>query len=153
MLAWGCRRSNPGGVWPLSPPPLLFRAGGVRTNIIQLRKQNAKKNFWPNLRSNRQLEPPLLLHFSHRIFRHSALLIAPNISIDPIFRKGDMGSLVHSLECGEATAVSVTSVHPDLVSNLKLWFLALEFGVSCTTVWEWFRFRRKKCQIKMSGGR
>ena len=42
MLAWGCRRSNPGGVWPLSPPPLLFRAGGVRTNIIQLRKQNAK---------------------------------------------------------------------------------------------------------------
>ena len=43
MLAWGCRRSNPGGVWPLSPPPLLFRAGGVRTNIIQLPKQNAKK--------------------------------------------------------------------------------------------------------------
>ena len=28
MLAWGCPRSNPGGVWPLSPPPPLFRAGG-----------------------------------------------------------------------------------------------------------------------------
>ena len=27
MLAWGCRRSNPGGLAPLSTPP-LFRAGG-----------------------------------------------------------------------------------------------------------------------------
>ena len=50
------------------------------------------------------------------MFRHSAL--APNFSIDPIFRKGDMGSLVHSRECGEATAVSVASFHPDLVAEI-----------------------------------
>ena len=31
--------------------------------------------------------------------------------------KGDMGSLVHSRECGEATAVSVT-FHPDLVAEI-----------------------------------
>ena len=55
--------------------------------------------------SNRQLEP-LPLNFSYRIFRHSAL--APNFSSDAVFGKGDMGSLVHSRECGEATAVSVT---------------------------------------------
>ena len=65
--------------------------------------------------SNRQLEPPLPLNFSYRTFRHSAL--APNFSIDLIFRKGDMGSLVHSRECGEATAVSVT-FHPDLVAEI-----------------------------------
>ena len=66
--------------------------------------------------SNRQLEPLLPLKVSYRIFRHSAL--APGFSIDdPIFRKGDMGSLVHSHECGEATAVSVT-FHPDLVAEI-----------------------------------
>ena len=89
------------------------------------------KTFLPNLRSNRQLEPPLPLNFFYRIFRRSAL--APNFSIDPIFRKGDMGSLVHSRECGEPTAVSVTSFHPDLVAEivkcgsrrLNLRFLAL----------------------------
>ena len=68
------------------------------------------------MHSNRQLEPPLPLNFSLRIFRHSAL--APNFSVDPIFGKGDMGSLVHSLECGEATAVSVTSFYPDLVAEI-----------------------------------
>ena len=35
----------------------------------------------PNLRSNRQLKPPIPLNFSYRIFRHSAL--APNFSINP----------------------------------------------------------------------
>ena len=35
----------------------------------------------PILRSNRQLEPPLPLNFSSRIFRHSAL--APNFSMNP----------------------------------------------------------------------
>ena len=81
-----------------------------------------------NMHSNRQLEPPLPLNFSYRIFRHSAL--APNFSFDPIFREGDMGSLVHSRECGEATAVSVT-FHPDLVAETgkcgsrRLWFLVL----------------------------
>ena len=44
--------------------------------------------------------------------------LAPNFSFDPMFRKGDMGSLVHSRECGEATAVSVTSFHPDLVAEI-----------------------------------
>ena len=73
------------------------------------------KKILPNLRSNRQLEPPLPLNFSSRIFRHSAL--APNFSTDPIFRKGDTGSLVHSRECGKATAVSVTS-HPDLDAEI-----------------------------------
>ena len=29
MLAWGCRHSNPGGVWPLSPPPLCSERGGA----------------------------------------------------------------------------------------------------------------------------
>ena len=75
-----------------------------------------KKIFLPNLRSNRQLEPLLPLNFSYRIFRHFAL--DPNFTIDPIFRKGDMGSLVHSRECGEATAVSVTSFHLDFVAEI-----------------------------------
>ena len=74
--------------------------------------------FVPNLRSNRQLEPPLPLNFSCRIFRPSVLPIAPNFSIDPLCRKADMRSLVHSRECGEATAVSVTSFHPDLVAEI-----------------------------------
>ena len=30
-----------------------------------------------------------------------------------------MGSLVHSRECGEATAVSVTSFHPDLLAEVS----------------------------------
>ena len=49
-------------------------------------------------------------------FRHSAL--APDFSIDPISRKGDIGFLVHSRESGEATAVSVTSFHQDLVAEI-----------------------------------
>ena len=80
------------------------------------------------MHSTRQLEPPLPLNFSYRIFRHSPLAnfsyrifrhspLAPNFSFDPIFRKGDMGSLVHSRECGEATAVSVT-FHPDLAAEI-----------------------------------
>ena len=43
MLAWGCRRSNPGGSRPSLHPPFV-PSGGVRTNIIQLRKQNAKRS-------------------------------------------------------------------------------------------------------------
>ena len=44
-----------------------------------------------------------------------------------------MGSLVPSRECGEATAVSVTSFHPDLVAEIgKTCFQALEFEVSRT---------------------
>ena len=35
MLAWGCRRSNPGGSRPSLHPPFV-PSGGVRTNIIQL---------------------------------------------------------------------------------------------------------------------
>ena len=44
--------------------------------------------------SNQQLEPPLPLNFSCTIFRNSAL--APNFSIDLLFGKAHMGSLVHS---------------------------------------------------------
>ena len=71
--------------------------------------------FLPNLRSNRQLELRLPLNFSYRMFRRSAL--APNFSFNPSFGKADMGSLVHSRECGKATAVSVT-FHPDLVAEI-----------------------------------
>ena len=38
MLAWGCRRSNPGGSRPSLHPPFV-PSGGVAANIIQLRKQ------------------------------------------------------------------------------------------------------------------
>ena len=44
MLAWGCRRSNPGGS-RLSLHTPFVPSGGVRTNIIQLRKQNANIHF------------------------------------------------------------------------------------------------------------
>ena len=43
------------------------------------------------------------------ISRHSALREALKFSIDPLLGKTHMGSVVHSRECGEATAVSVTS--------------------------------------------
>ena len=45
MLACCCRRSNPGGSRPSLHPPFV-PSGGVRTNIIQLRKQNAKWNIY-----------------------------------------------------------------------------------------------------------
>ena len=66
--------------------------------------------------SNRQLEPSLPLNFSCKMFRSSAL--APNFSIDPLFCKADMGSLVHSRHCGKATVFSVPSFHPDLVAEI-----------------------------------
>ena len=68
--------------------------------------------------SNRQVEPPLPLIFSCRIFRGSAR--APNFSIDPFFWQGRYGLRnAHSPECGKATAVSVT-FHPVIVAeNLK----------------------------------
>ena len=68
------------------------------------------------MRSNRQLEPPLPLNFSCRIFRHSAL--APNFFFPliqyPGISQGRYGLLG---ACGEATAVSVT-FHPDLVAGV-----------------------------------
>ena len=69
-----------------------LRRFGYHCCVLQL--QCPHFFLFPNLCSNRQLEPPLPLNFSYRIFRHSAL--APNFSIDLTFRKGDMGSLVHS---------------------------------------------------------
>ena len=51
--------------------------------------------------------------FSCRTFRNSAL--APNFSIDPIFGKADVSSLVHSRECVEAAAVCVPSLESELV--------------------------------------
>ena len=94
--------------------------------------QKKKKKKSPNVRSNRQLEAPLPLNFSSRIFRNSAL--APNFSFHPKFGEADMGSLVHSRECGKATAVSMISFHPDLVAEIckygsgrfRLWFLVLQ---------------------------
>ena len=65
--------------------------------------------------SDRQLEPPLPLNFSCRIFRISAL--APNFPLLHYLARQDMGSLVHTRECGKATAVSVTSFHPNLVAE------------------------------------
>ena len=47
--------------------------------------------------------------------RNSAL--APKLSIDPVVGMADMGSLVHSRECGKATAVSVPSLDVDLVAE------------------------------------
>ena len=40
----GLPSQQPRGVSPLSPPPFV-PSGGVRTNIVQLRKQNAKVIF------------------------------------------------------------------------------------------------------------
>ena len=82
-------------------------------------------------RSNRQLEPPLPINFSCWTFRNSAL--APNFSFETWFGKADMGSLVHSRECGKAAAVSVPSFEADPVAEnwkcgsrrLNLPFLAL----------------------------
>ena len=65
--------------------------------------------------SNRQLEPPLPLNFSCRIFRNSGL--APNFSFEPYFRKAGMGSFVHPRECGKATAVSMPSFEVDPVAE------------------------------------
>ena len=102
----------------------LLKSRGAATGVKHvLAKQNLTNQYtcvavptcFFNMHSNRQLESPPPLNFSYRIFRHSAL--APNFSFDPIFRKGDVGSLVHSRECREATAVSVTSYHPDLVAE------------------------------------
>ena len=64
------------------------------------------------------------------MFRNSAL--APNFYIGLLFGKADMGSLVHSRECGKAIAVS-DIFHPDLdveiwkcgSGHLNLWFLVL----------------------------
>ena len=67
--------------------------------------------------SNRQLEPPLPLNFSCRTFRNSAL--APIFSFEPYFGKAGMGSLVHSRECGKATAVFVPSFEADLVAESR----------------------------------
>ena len=44
MLAWGCRAATPGGSGPSLHPPFV-PSGGVRTNVIQLRKQNAKDEY------------------------------------------------------------------------------------------------------------
>ena len=80
------------------------------------------KTFLPNLRSNRQLEPPLPLNlpveYSVILLYHTSYNIAPNFSIDSLFGKADVGSLVYSREFGKATAISATSFHPDLVAEI-----------------------------------
>ena len=86
--------------------------------------------FLPILQAHRQLEPPLSLNFSCPIFRKSAL--AQNFSIDLLCGKVDRGSLVHSRECGKATAVSGISSTPTSSPKFEMWFLALEFVISCT---------------------
>ena len=61
-------------------------------------------------------------HLYLSIFRvgYTVILLAlpPNFSINPLFGKADMSSLVHSRQCGKATAVSVTFFHPDLVAEI-----------------------------------
>ena len=74
-----------------------------------------KKVFLPILRSNRQVESPLPLNCSCGILHNSAL--APNFPFELEFGKADMGSLVHSRECGKATAVPVPSFEADLVAE------------------------------------
>ena len=53
--------------------------------------------------------------FSCRIFRSSAL--APNFLFEAQFGKADMGSLVHSRQCGTVTAASVPFFKADLVAE------------------------------------
>ena len=48
---------------------------------------------------------------------HNNSAFAPNFSIDPLFGKADMGSLVPFRECDKARAVSVPSFEADLVAE------------------------------------
>ena len=64
----------------LAPPPLFPESLHPRSvNYVAL--PTFFFFFLPNLRSNRQLEPPLPFNFSCRIFRKSAL--APNFPFEP----------------------------------------------------------------------
>ena len=46
-------------------------------------------------------------------------ILAQNFSIDPIFGKADMGSLVHPRDGGKAAAVSVPCFQSDLVAEVR----------------------------------
>ena len=67
------------------------------------------------------------------------LALAPNFSVNQLAGKADMGSLVHSGECGKATGVSEVSFHLDLVADncicgsrrLMLCFLVRRTTVYC----------------------
>ena len=65
--------------------------------------------------SNRQLEAPLPLFFSCTIFRNSA--VAPNFTFEPLFGRTGVASLVLSRECGNATALCMTSFESDPVAE------------------------------------
>ena len=65
--------------------------------------------------SNRKLEAPLPLFFSCRIFRNSSL--APSFTFEGWCGKAGMGSLVHSRECGKATALCMTSFESEPVAE------------------------------------
>ena len=64
--------------------------------------------------------------------RHPAL--APNFSVDPIFRKGDMESLFGALPLVSRTDSSFRDLLPSRPRRckLKMWFQAPEFAASCT---------------------
>ena len=106
-----------------------------------------KKMFSSNLRSNRQLEARLPLIFSCRIFRNFAL--APTFSIDPLFGKADMGSLMHALPWVWQSDDSFRALlrGGPRQRKLKMWFQALEFAVCCTVAKHIF------CCCKRAGAR
>ena len=114
------------------------------------RSVHKKKTFLPNLCSNRQLEPPLPLNFFYRILCHSAL--APNFSIDPLFRKGDTYGLVGALPWVWQIDSSFRDLLPSRPRRrkLKMWFPALEFAVSRTVakyIFHWCRTRTRTYQF------
>ena len=78
--------------------------------------------------------PHLYLSLFPRGYSAIQLALAPNFSVNQLAGKADMGSLVHSSECGKATAVFEVSFHLDVVAEncIYLWFQALEVVFSCT---------------------
>lgn len=89
---------------------------GLKQKATCVAALTKKKRFLTNLRSNRQLEAPLLPFFSLPAVRHPAL--AQKLSIDPKFRKAEMAYLGYSQGCGKATAVPVPSFEANLVAKV-----------------------------------
>ena len=64
------------------------------------------------------------------MLRSSAL--DPNFSIDPLFGTADMGFLAHSREWQSDSSFRDPLPSRPCRRNLKMWFQALEFAISCT---------------------
>ena len=94
--------------------------GWKSTTIFSIKNEKSWKTLL-SWKSIRQLEPPLSLNSSFKTFRYFSAL-APKFPINPLGGKANMGSLMHSSECGKATEASVTSFYPDLVAEIwKYW--------------------------------